>query len=227
MREWTAANEPPEKIPLDRAAIAARCRETWLAQIDLRFPAAARATHRAEADAELVPLLARPAVVPLPERFHSLPPKDVFDFTAEQSSNWQDKAKRVPDAQAASGITTRLELTDEEMVKYKLPMGWGAYAPTGKQHLGSATIRPEQVPGPGYHWYKLPPVPVPPSAYVYFFWSWIVQFPIESAGAVSPPGQKFEVWAHIKFEGPGFPHGTPGQRNAICIERVVVVRGAK
>ena len=226
MRQWTAANGQPEKIPLDRKTIASRTRETWLTQIDLRFPESQRAAHRAELDAELTPLLARPAVVPLPERFRNVPPKDVFDFTAEQSSNWQNQAKRIPDAEADSGITVRLELSDEEMKKYKLPMGWGAYAPAGKKFLGSATIRPEEVPGRGYHWYKLPPVAVPPSTYVYFFWSWIVQFPVESAGDASRPEEKFEIWAHIKFEGSGFPHGQAGQKNAICIERVVAVRVA-
>jgi hypothetical protein len=225
MRQWTAANGQPEKIPMDRGAIAARCRETWLTQIDLRFPASQRAAQRVEADAELAPLLARPAAVPLPQRFRNLPSKDVFDFTAEQSSNWQDQAKCIPDAEADCGVTDRLELSDEAMKNYKLPMSWGAYAPKDKRFLGSATIRPEQVPGPGYHWYKLPPVAVPPSAYVYFFWSWIVQFPIESAGDASRPEEKFEVWAHIKFEGPGFPHGKPGQKNAIFVERVIVARG--
>ncbi len=224
MREWTAANRQPETMPLDRGAIAARCRETWLAQIDLRYPASQRAAARAKAEAELTPLLARPAVVPLPERFRSLPPKDVFDFTAEQSSNWKNQAKRVPDTEAESGITNRLELSDDEMQKYKLPMGWGAYSPAGKRSLGSAAIRPEDVPGPGYHWYRLPPVAVPPSTYVYFFWSWIIQFPIESAGGASQPDKTFEVWARIKFEGPGFPHGKPEQKNAICVERVIVVR---
>ncbi|MCU0918671.1 MAG: DUF4838 domain-containing protein, partial [Planctomycetes bacterium] len=226
MHQWTAANGQPEKIPLDRGAIAARCRETWLAQIDLRFPESQRATHRAEVDAELTPLLVRPAAVPLPERFRPLPPRDVFDFTAEQSSNYQDLAKRVEDSGADTGITNRLELSDEDMKKYGLPMGWGAYAPADKKSLGSTTIRSDDVPGPGYHWYKLAPVAVPPSTYVYFFWSWIIQFPIESAGDASRPEEKFEVWAHIKFEGPGFPHGQAAQNNAISVERVILVRNA-
>ncbi len=227
MRQWIAGDGLPEKIPLDRAAIAARCRQTWQAHIDLRYPESQRAAPRAEIDAELTPLLARPAFVPLPERFRNLKPSAIFDFTAEQSGNWQDQAKRVPDPEAECGITNRLELSQQDVEKYKLPMNWGAYAPTGKHFLGSATIRPEQVPGPGYHWYKLPPVAVPPSTYVYFFWSWIVQFPIESVGDSSRPEEKFEVWAHIKFGGPGFPHGKPGQNSAICVERVIVVRGPR
>ncbi len=182
--------------------------------------------HLADAEAELTPLLARPAVVLVPERFRSVPPQDLFDFTAEQSSNFQDQAQRVPDSEAESGITNRLELSAEEMEKYKLPMSWGAYAPEGKQFLGAATIRLEDIPGPGYHWYKLPPIVTPPSTYVYFFWSWIIQFPIESVGEPSRPEETSEVWARVKFEGPGFPHGKPGQKNAICVERVIVVRGS-
>jgi hypothetical protein len=55
-------------------------------------------------------------------------------------------------------------------------------------------------------------------------WSWIIQFPVDSAVDPRQPEQKFDVWARIKFEGPGFPHSQPGQKNAICIERVVLVQ---
>ena len=210
MRQWTASNGRPEQIPLDRAAIATRCRETWLTQIDRRFPESQRATHLADAEAELTPLLARPAVVPVPERFRSVPPQDLFDFTAEQSSNFQDQARRVPDSEAESGITNRLELSAEEMEKYKLPMSWGAYAPEGKQFLGAATIRPEDVPGPGYHWYKLPPIVTPPSTYVYFFWSWIIQFPIESVGELVATGGDVRGLGSRQVRRPRLPSWTTG-----------------
>jgi len=226
MRQWTASNREPEAFPLDRAVIAARCRETWLTQIERRFPAPQRAPHLAELEAELTPLLARPAFVALPARFRDLPPRDVFDFTAEQSANYQDQAKRVPDAESASGMTNRLELSDEDMEKYQLPMNWGAYAPQGERHLGAATIRPDDVPDRGYHWYHLPSIPVPPSTYVYFFWSWIIQFPIDSVGDPAQPDAPCDVWASIKFEGPGFPHGRAGEQNAISVDRVIVVRSA-
>ncbi len=227
MREWIAGNGAPEAIPLDREAVARRCRDTWDAQIDLRIPESQQAAERAKAGAELDPLLARPAYVPPPEKFRHLPLKDVFDFTAEQSSNWKDTAKRVPDPQAECGITNRLELSDKDMEKYKLPMPWGAYAPATKRGLGSARIKADDVPSAGYHWYKLGPVRITPSTYVYFFWSWIIQFPVDAALDPDRPDQKFEIWARIKFEGPGFPHGRPGQTNAISVERVVLVRAAE
>jgi hypothetical protein len=44
------------------------------------------------------------------------------------------------------------------------------------------------------------------------------------AGDASRSEEKFEVWAHIKFEGPGFPHGNAAQKNAISVDRVVALR---
>jgi len=227
MREWIAEGGNPEEIPLDREAIAKRCRDTWYAQIDLRIPESQRAAERAKADSELDPLLARPAYVPLPGEFRHLAPKDVCDFTAEQSSNWKDVAKRVPDPEAECGITNRLELSDEDIEKYKLPMPWGLYDPAQKKGLGSAGIKPDDVPGPGYHWYKLGTFQITPSSYVYFFWSWIIQFRVDAAVDPARPDRRFDVWARIKFEGPGFPHGKPDEPNAICVERVVLVKAGE
>ena len=55
-------------------------------------------------------------------------------------------------------------LTDEDMEKYKLPMPWGAYAPATKRGLGSAQIKADDVPGAGYHWYKLGALRIVPSS---------------------------------------------------------------
>jgi len=211
-------------MPLDRDRVAVRCRETWNAHIDLRFFEAQRAAEWAELEAELTPLLARPAFVPLPQKFRDRQPKDVLDFTAEQSNNWKDIAKRVPDPESECGITSRLELSDANLEKYRLPMPWGAYAPAEKRGLASTSIRPDDVTGPGYHWYKLGSVTIRPSTYVYFFWSWIIQFPVDAAADPKQPDQKYDVWARIKFDGPAFPHGKPNEKNAISIERVVLAK---
>ena len=38
------------------------------------------------------------------------------------------------------------------------------------------------------------------------------------------PDQKFEFWARIKFEGLRFPHAKAGDKDAICVERIVLVK---
>ena len=223
MEQWIADGGDPEQIPLDRDAVARRCRATWNEQIDLRIPEDRRPAERLKFEAEVAPLVARPSFVPLPERFRHLPRTDVFDFTAEQSHNHRDQAKRVLDTEAGSGITNRLELSDEDLQRYRLPMPWGLYTPAEQRVVASRNIGPDDVPGPGYHWYKLGPAPVRTSSYVYFFWSWIVQFPVDSAAGREPPEREFDIWARVRFEGPAFPHGKQDDPNAISIERVVLV----
>jgi hypothetical protein len=229
MREWLASGRPPEEMPLDRDAIAQRYRQTWHDQADLRLSEGERSAEYERADAEVAALTARRAFVPLPERFGGLPPGSVFDFTADATRNWQDIVKVVP-ADTESGITNRLELTDDLLQldrtgrSYALPMPWGLYDQVNKAGTGGAAIRAEDVPGPGYHWYKMGAFTIVPSHYLYFFWSWIIQLDIDSVIDPQQPEARFEVWANLSFEGPGFPHGTPGQKNAICVERVVLVK---
>jgi len=224
MGEWIAAGNEPEAMPVDRDAIAARYRDTWHTQIDLRLAEAQRAAERDRADAETTALTARKAYVPPPERFRDLPRGAVFHYTADMTRNWQNIVKVVPEEDSDSGITNRLELSDEDMEKYKLPMPWGLYDQVNKKSGGGAAIKPEDVPGPGYHWYQMGTFPIGRSYYLYFFWSWIIQVDIDNVVDADHPERQFDVWARIKFEGPGFPHGELDDRNAICVESVVLVR---
>jgi hypothetical protein len=221
-REWIDEGGQPETMPLKREAIAARCRETWQAQIAFRFPVAEQAAQLAEMEAELKPLLSRPVDMPLPKKFSHLSPRNVVDLTAESSNNWNDDVKRIPDGDAECGVTNRLLVPEKELERYKLPMPWGVYDQATKRNIASATIKPADVAGPGYHWYKLGTTKLTPTAYAWFFWSWVIQFPVEPDAR--QPERKFEVWARIKFEGPAFPHGKAKEPNAICVERLVQVK---
>jgi hypothetical protein len=101
------------------------------------------------------------------------------------------------------------------------------YDVINKRSGGGSVIKPEDVSGPGYHWYKMGTFPIGPSYYLYFFWSWVIQVDLENAVDPDHPEQLCEVWAHIKFEGPGFPHGTAADKNAISVERVVLVKASQ
>jgi hypothetical protein len=234
VKEWVRGGGRPQDMPTDRAAVGRRVRETWHEQADLRIPKSRRAAEKAKADKQVDFLLARLAHVPVPKKFGGLPRDAVFQFTAEETRNWKDYVKRVPADDAPSGITNRLEL-DETLFRdpkadrgrsYKLPMPWGLYNVKSKTSSGTGRIRAEDVPGPGYHWYRLGTFRIRPTDYLYFFWSWIVQVDVDSVVDPDRPQETFEVWARIKFEGPGFPHGKPVEQNAICIERVVLVKAS-
>jgi hypothetical protein len=228
MRDWLKTGHPAERMPVKRSTLAERYKRTWHEQIDLRLPESQRDAERKVADAEVASLTAWPEFVPLPEKFRGQPAGTVFDFTAGAARNWQDVAKVVPDPEAESGMTDRLILRDDDpnamTAKYKLPMTWGLYDQVNKRGVGGATIKPEDVTGPGYHWYKMGTFPVGRSCYVYFFWSWNIQFDVDSSLAAGQTAETFDIWARIKFDGPAFPHGKPDRLNAISVERVVLTR---
>ena len=107
------------------------------------------------------------------------------------------------------------------MKRYDLPMPWGLYDTIKRKGIGNTALKPTDIPGPGYHLYKMGRFPIGPGHYVYFFWSWVIQCDVDPEG---PPGQLYDIYARIKFEGPMFPYGNPDQKNAICVERVVLVK---
>ncbi len=220
--QWHRAGNDPAAFPLDRDAVGERCRDTWRTQVEFRIAPVSQAAALAEMETELKPLLARAVNTPLPVQFRDTPAAAIYDYTADLSRNYQEEAKRVPDAEAESGVSNRLELSDEDMKRYTLPMPWGLYDTVNKRVPGTAVIHAEDIPGSGYHWYRLGTFPMGQSYYVYFFWSWVIQFDLDNAVDPEHPDQSYEVWASIKFEGPGFPHAKPDQKNAICVERVIL-----
>ncbi len=230
MSQWVAKGNEPETMPLDREAIAERYKQTWYTEAERRSPEAIAAKQKAEADEEVLKYTAIQSYIPLPEKFRDMPKASVFDFTADVSRNWRDIVKVVRDTEAESGVTNRLEFpttvdTEKHPVeRYKLPMPWGLYDTKNKKGVGGGAIKPEDVPGPGYHWYKMGTYQVGKGYYLYFFWSWIIQVDIDSVIDPAHPDEKFDIWARIKFEGPAFPHGKADEANAISVERVVLVK---
>jgi len=232
-RNWDEA----EAMPLDRAAIAARAKDTWITVLGLRFPLGLTADtypdimrhvdvtmQKPLVENEFARLLRPRREVALPERFRDLPKGTVWDYTPEDFRQSGYQAPTTPDTDAETGLTVRMELTDDghpSVKRQKLPITWGLY---DLRALGaetehprairvSADIQPEEVLGPGYHWFKLPTVSLRDGGhYVYFkdpgFWCPVTQCDLDV-----PSRQRdgaFDIWARIKFEGPDFPHGDAG-----------------
>jgi hypothetical protein len=220
---WQAAGKPG----MDRDAVGRRALAAWFDEIDRRIEPGRQAAERLAAEGEIQRLTLAPAKTGLPAQFRDRPKGSVIDYTAVMTRNWNSVVKVVRDPEAETGITNRLDLTApdvEHPERYVMPMPWGLYVSADQKTSPAEPIRAEDVPGAGYHWYKLGAYPVAPSAYVWFFWSWIIQLDIGNALEPSAPDREFEVWARVKFEGPRFPHGKPGDKDAICVERVVLVQ---
>ena len=227
MSEWLAEHDGPDAFPLDREAVGARALATWQAQIDQRLAEPQRAKEKLVAEGEIKRFAMVPGTVNLPEKFRHLPRGTVYDYTALMTRNWNNLVKVVQDPEAESGITNRLDLTGAEVTnpeKYVLPMPWGLYGTINKKFVNGAPIKAEDIPGPGYHWYQMGTFPVEPGYYLYFFWSWIIQLDVDNVFDPVKPDQTFEVWARIRFEGPRFPQAKADDKDAICVERIVLVR---
>ena len=226
MSDWLAQGKPAGQAPPDREATAQRVLDTWLTQAKLRLPESAQEAEKQNAEKEVRRYALAASSLALPERFRALPKGRVHDYLATMTRNWADVVKVVKDPEAESGIANKLDLTADDVEgreKYVLPMPWGLYATVEKKSTGGNSIKAEDVPGPGYHWYKMGTSPIAPGYYAYFFWSWIIQVDVENVFDLAKPNQEFEVWARIKFEGPRFPSARPGDKDAIFVERVVLV----
>jgi RNA polymerase subunit RPABC4/transcription elongation factor Spt4 len=225
--DWLVLGKPAGQAPPDREVVSQRVLNTWLTEAKMRLPESALETEKQHAERELSRYATVPTSVALPEKFRALPKGSVHDYLATMTRNWADVVKVVKDPEAESGIANRLDLTAsdvEDPEKYAMPMPWGIYGTVDKKHVGGNAIKPEDVPGPGYHWYKMGSFPMAPGYYVYFFWSRIIQADVERAFDPARPDQEFEVWARIKFEGPRFHHSRPGEKDAIYVERLVLVK---
>ena len=225
--DWLALGRSAGEAPPDRQATAQRVLDTWLAQARLRLPESAQETERQRAEAEMRRYASVATSVALPAKFRDLPKGSVCDYLATMTRNWADVVKVVKDPEAESGIANKLDLAAghvESPEKYVLPMPWGLYGTLEKKGAGGNAIKAADIPGPGYHWYKMGSFRIAPGYYAYFFWSWIIQVDLDNVFDPARPDQQFEVWARIKFTGPRFPHARPGEKDAIYVERLVLVK---
>jgi hypothetical protein len=225
-QQWKRGGHTPETFPLNRDAIAARYLKSWNEQIDLRLPENRRTAEREKARAE-VDHLTSVRTLPPPARFKDIPATSVETYGPGSTRNYANQAKVVKDAEAEIGVATRLLMSDvpaAERAKYNLPMPWGIYDTVGKKHGISKSITAADIPAAGYHWYKLGETKLTGNDYIFFFWSWVIQLDVADMFDGAHPNQQYEIWAEIKFEGPMFPHAKEGDKDAISVERVVLVR---
>lgn len=222
-----AAGGTKDTMPLDRQALAARCRSTWLREIERRVAKGRQPAEQAAAESTVSGLAALPGFVELPAQFRDLPRARVKDLLPDGFRLWADICKLTPDPASELGGAARLIVTEhkgdrqpEYLLNEKQPMPWGVYDTVARKGLKSTNIKADQVPGPGYHLYKLEDVKLTAGCYAYFFWSWIIQCDVP----VTETDARWDLYASIKFDGPGFPHGDPKAENSIWVERLLLVK---
>lgn len=226
LKQWKQSDQSSKPFPFDYDKIGARYLKSWNEQIEMRVPEGEREDKRKIAAAEVQKLIGT-ELAPVPSRFANLPPEKVDVYGPGAMRNYHDVARIVKDADSELGTATRLQMENTpegDRAKYNLPMPWGVYDNAATKVLVQNLIQRADVPGAGYHWYKLGETKLTGNDTMYFFWSWWIQLDVGDAFIEEKPQQTFEVWANMKFEGPMFPHAKEGDKNAISIERVVFVQ---
>ncbi len=226
LKQWKKSGHSAETLPLNYEEIGARYLKAWNEQIDIRIAQVDRDSERKVASAEVQKLIGT-KLPPIPSRFAGFSPDKVEVYGPGATRNYRNAARLIEDPQAEFGLANRLRMEDTpdaERAKYNLPMAWGVYDNTKEKVLVSNLIERGDIPGPGYHWYKLGETPLTGNDTLYLFWSWWIQLDLGDGFDEENPQKPYEVWANIKFEGPMFPHGRENDKDAISVERIVLVQ---
>jgi len=92
-----------------------------------------------------------------------------------------------------------------------------------KNDVGVAFDR-KAIPGRGYHLYKIGRTIITTNCYVWLTRSWQIQHHIEMLHDATNMGQKWDVYASVKLTGPTYPHGKPGEKDALYFDRLILVK---
>ncbi len=224
--EWQQSGKGAA-FPFDVAGISKRYVQTRTEQAQMRLPSAAQETEIAEVQEEIKGLLVQ-ARTTRPAKFRDVPFESFHDVLPLTANLFIKSIQRVEDPESEVGLAVKRVFADEDYPKYELPFQTGFYDRKNNVIFEKGTeITAELLKGPGYHWVKLGTYTVnnrdKDSPYVYFFWSWEIQFPVNDAfDPKKPADQKYDVWASVKGTGPKVG-GNEGAENALYIDRVVVI----
>lgn len=159
-----------------------------------------------------------PDYCPLPEEFGNIPFDRILDLPVFQIG--KGNSKLVPDAESVFGFAISRENPDE------MPMGMGVYDLEGRKNLLSLTLKPDDIPASGYHIYKLGRTKLTQHCYVWFTNSWQIQHRLEMFFDITDPDREWDVYVSLKFTGPAYPHGKESEKNALFLERIILIKVA-
>lgn len=219
--DWVRNGKSPEAFPFDTKTVADRLLQTWTEQAEIRYNAQQRPAELTRAQNQVAALKAAARYTALPDQFKNIPPANIYTYGFADAKVYGDT---FIDPTSPSGVVRRIVVLDNQIEKYKTPTTWGVYADNETTTLVNGNIKDEEVTRPGYNWYKLGKVKPTASSYVFFTWSWHLQFVIGDTVDKRTPDGEVELWANIKFDGPLYPHGKADEKNTVSVDRVVAIR---
>lgn len=224
-KEWEQLGHTAATFPLDMTAIANRYIQTREEQARLRMLPSAQEEEIAKVRASSEMLLLR-ANATRPAQFRDIPAASFHDITPDVANLWDAQTKLVKDPASESGFAVKRTFIESDFPKYALPFETGFYDRKNQKTLDGVKLTAEML-NAGYQWVKIGTFNInnrdKDSPYIYFFWSWAIQFPINDAyDSKKPADQKYDVWARVRAEGP-MAGGKADAENAFYVERIAVI----
>lgn len=85
------------------------------------------------------------------------------------------------------------------------------------------TVRHEDIPGDGYHWYRLfDDVSIAPGDRLYLTREWSIQYQIDAVHRPAMPHFRFDIWAHIRFDDTLPETHDTSRRTRAYVDRVLI-----
>ncbi len=172
-------------------------------------------------------------IIEPPAKFEDLPEYYYTDYPADTFvlyGIYTGQRKIVEgDEGSETGIVHRTELSEADLRRIEeYVLRWDLHDYTTRATGVEPTIsylRPEDIEGPGYNWYKLSTYQLTEDN---FLWIYDSDLEVNLRNAYNPidTDAEYDVWARVKFEGPVFPHGKIGLSNAVYIERITLVKSS-
>ena len=221
--QWVKRGHSPETMSLDFDVAVRRYEKTFREQLAKRALPKSKWPHKKYGQiwahfrntnkSRLSKVLAavrnnRYIPTPVPKRFAG---QSIFDYPvggAQYKFQEDEWMALVDDPQAAGGKAIRVR--GEGL---KLPVACGA---AGRGLARKLSIGPADVPGPGYHWYRVGKVSFNYGAGAYVF------DPNTVRSYAFEYGLR-EVWVSLKFDGPAFAFGSKDGPNTAWLERMILL----
>ena len=174
---------------------------------------------------------------PLPPELAKIPRDRIVDLAWPQLlGNVVTELERDPEA--AMGLAFCLRMDTPWYDKHgRLPISLFLYDYSstvnyaGKQTpdgLGRANseVSPNQLTGGGYHWYCTNPGKIGPATRTIATKSWGHQVDLSGLYDPAHPEQEWKVYWSIRLAGPNFPYGKLWDKDAVLIDRMILVKCA-
>ncbi|MBT7298463.1 MAG: DUF4838 domain-containing protein [Victivallales bacterium] len=216
-------------IPFTKQQLVTRYRDTYTAAVRSRaLPKRQDALLKALSDSLKWHAVMKP-LKPLPPPLDAIPAQHVRQFTPETAFLYRGVPKIVEDPAAAAGIAVAMKpsLSKPSYAPAGLPpnvLNMGFYDELTRRQQHAYAGKDDPIKPGDYRLYPIGRTVLSSQCYVWFDWSWEVQFH-DVSGLYNPDeaGKQWDVYASIRFEGPAYNPQAPAKQNRFYVDRVVFV----